>query len=99
MGSIGFLIGVGSSTCMVFSINTIKSLAPDSHAGLAIGTGQMLLYMVVVVVQWGSGALINLFPGETPGTFRNLGFVIAFGAVVALLWLTALMTWRTRDFN
>lgn len=93
-GIVGFLVGVGSSTCMVYSISTIKSLVPLSRAGLAIGTGQMLLYVAVIVVQWGSGVIINLFPGAEQGTYLNRGFLLAFGVMTALVLLSALFAWR-----
>lgn len=95
LGAIGFVIGVASSSCMVFSISTVKSLVPISRAGLAIGTGQMLLYVAVIVVQWSSGMIINLFPGTAQGTYRNDGFTLAFGGVVLLIWLSAFLTWKT----
>jgi len=93
-GVVGFLVGVGSSSCMVFSISTIKSLVPLSRAGLAIGTGQMLLYLAVIVVQWGSGVIINLFPGAEQGTYLNEGFLLAFGVMTAGLIFSLFLTWR-----
>ncbi|MDR1966757.1 MAG: MFS transporter [Synergistaceae bacterium] len=99
MGTIGFFIGVGSSTCMVFSISTLKSLVPISRAGLAIGTGQMLLYIAVIVLQWGSGVIINQFPGETAGSYLNAGFALAFGIAVLIIWHSAFLTWRMPEFS
>ena len=97
-GVFGFLVGVGSSTCMVFSISTIKSLVPLSRAGLAIGTGQMLLYVAVVVVQWGSGLIINQFPAAIKGSYLNEGFLVAFGAMAATIWISAFIAWRMNPF-
>ncbi len=99
LGTIGFAIGVGSSSCMVFSISTVKSLVPISRAGVAIGTGQMLLYLAVIVAQWGSGAIINLFPGETKGTYLNSGFLLAFGVAVLMIWLSVYLAWRMPAFS
>jgi hypothetical protein len=97
MGIVGFVIGAASSTCMVFCISSIKSLVDISHAGLAIGTGQMLLYIAVIIVQWGSGLVINLFPAEKAGVYLNKGYLAAFGAVAAIVWHSAYISWRMRN--
>lgn len=97
-GIFGFLIGIGSSSCMVFSISTIKSLVPLSNAGLAIGTGQMLLYVAVVIVQWASGLIINQFPGDKAGVYLNEGFLIAFGLMAVSIWLSIAIALRMKQF-
>jgi hypothetical protein len=94
MGIVGFTIGAASSTCMVFCISSIKSLVDISHAGLAIGTGQMLLYLAVIIVQWGSGLVINLFPAENAGVYLNKGYLTAFGAIAAIVWHSTYTSWR-----
>jgi MFS family permease len=96
MGIVGFIIGIVSSTCMVFCISSIKSLVDISHAGLTIGTGQMLLYIAVIIVQWGSGLVINLFPSEKVGYYLNEGYLAAFGGVAAIVLHSTYVAWRMR---
>jgi MFS family permease len=97
MGAVGFVIGVASVSCMVFSLSAIRSLVPVSRAGLVIGTAQMLIYIMVVILQWGSGLVINMFPGEEAGTYLNTGFLTAFSFVALLICLSLLMVWRMPD--
>lgn len=83
MGGAALLLGASSAVGMVYCTSSLKGLVPISRAGVVIGTGQILIYAAVIVCQWGSGMVLDLFPGDTAGSYRNAGYLVAF-AVIAL---------------
>jgi hypothetical protein len=99
MGLTGFLLGLFSSLGMVYCSSSIKSIVGTSRAGLAIGTGQMFIYALLIVIQWGSGLIINLFPGAKPGEYINNGFLICFGLVALLIWGAMLLILSVSGFR
>ena len=99
LGCIGFITGTLSGAFMVLCTSLLKSLVPISRTGLVIGTGQFLLYMSLILAQWGSGLIIDLFPGNTPGTYLNTGFLAAFGILIAAVWLSMLSVLTVKEFQ
>jgi len=45
----------------------------------------MIVIFVVILFQWGTGILINLFPGGRAGEFTEDGFLVCFLIVTVLL--------------
>ncbi|MDL2263133.1 MFS transporter [Synergistaceae bacterium OttesenSCG-928-I11] len=99
MGALGFTVGVTSSVGMVYCSSTVKSMVHLSRAGLAIGTGNMLIYVAVIFCQWGSGLIINKFPGDAPGNYLNEGYLIGFGLIVLCVWLSLFAIFSVRSFE
>ena len=55
-GAAGFAIGFFNGAGYVFTGNAVRALAPlDKNAGI-IGVINMLIYLGVIVFQWGTGA-------------------------------------------
>ncbi len=58
--------------------------APGKN-GAAVGMINMLLYMLVIVFQWGTGLVLDLFPSSAvPGAYTQAGYQIGFGIIVLL---------------
>ena len=45
----------------------------------------MMVFVAVILFQWGTGIVMNLFPGSGPGTYTEKGFLVAFGLTTLLL--------------
>lgn len=99
MGALGLWVGTASGAGMVYCSSTIKSLVPLSRAGLVIGTGQLFVYAAVILFQWGSGLIINNFPGAEPGKYLNLGYIVGFGAMAVCVWISLLLLFGVKSFR
>lgn len=99
MGAVGLAVGIASGAGMVYCSSSLKSLVPLSYTGVVFGTAQIVIYTMVILCQWGTGLVINRFPGETTGHYLNKGYVIGFGAVVGLLAVALLSILSVRSFR
>lgn len=82
----GFL---GTFAILPYSI--ISQMFPPALTGRAVSGLNLLVFFGAFGVQWGIGAIINLWPQPTPGHFAPEGYQAAFLAVagmqvLGLLW-------------
>lgn len=99
MGLLGFFIGAATGAGMVFCSSTIRSLADIKHTGLVMGTGNTLIYLLVIIFQWGSGLVINHFPSGTPGSYLNEGYIISFALTTSIIVFTLTLITTVKTFN
>ena len=57
------------------------------------GAMNMIVVLMAVVFQWGTGIIINFFPGGAPGTYTAAGYLAGFSAVF-LAMATSLLSLR-----
>lgn len=84
-GTCGFLIGAANGLIAVQASSAAKEQVETAKTGALLGTMNMIVIFVVVLFQWGTGILINLFPGGQAGEFTERGFLVCFLIVVVLL--------------
>jgi predicted MFS family arabinose efflux permease len=68
-------------------------------AGRAQSTANLLLFATAWALQWGIGAVLNLFPGQAQGSVEPVGYYWAFGIVLALQGLAAIWYLRPNRRN
>lgn len=68
-------------------------------AGRAQSTANLLLFATAWALQWGIGAILDLFPGQTQGSVDPVGYCWAFGIVLALQILAAMWYLRPNRRN
>lgn len=85
LSAAGFAVGFFSAVGFVFMGNATRELAPKGKNGSAIGMINMLLYLCVILFQWGSGVVLDLFPSpDTPGAYTQAGYQLGFGCILLL---------------
>lgn len=77
---LGFIVGMG----FVYMCSMTRKLAPDDKGGTAVGIISMCMYIMVIVFQWGTGIIINMFPALEPGSYTQLGYQAAFITLMIL---------------
>lgn len=89
LSAAGFALGFFSAVGFVFMGNATRELAPPGKNGSAIGMINMGLYMMVIIFQWGTGIILDLFPSpDIPGAYTQTGYQIGFGAILLFqAWL------------
>lgn len=92
-GLCGFFVGVANGLCAVHYASATKERAGGANTGALLGTMNTVVIFLAVVFQWGTGAIISLFPGEQPGEFTSLGFLVCF-SLVTLVILGSLLSLR-----
>jgi len=80
-GLAALLVGMTSGMRGVFSLAAITALSPPGERGAVFGAMNMTAVLSAVVFQWGTGFIIDHFPGVVPGTFTAQGYFAAFLAV------------------
>ena len=100
LSAAGFAIGFFSCLGFVFMGNATRELSPPGKNGAAIGMINMLLYMMVIVFQWGTGLVLDLFPSPaTPGAYTQAGYQIGFGAIVLFQGYLFYLITKVRTFR
>ncbi len=96
-GSCGFLIGAANGLIAVQAASAAKEQVETAKTGALLGTMNMIVIFVVVLFQWGTGILINLFPGAQPGEFTERGFLVCFLVVALFLAVSLLALFALRQ--
>ena len=87
------LVGVTSGMRGVFAMAGVNALARTGNKGAIFGAMNMIVVLMAVVFQWGTGIIINFFPGGAPGTYTAAGYLAGFSAVF-LAMATSLLSLR-----
>jgi MFS family permease len=80
-GLAAFTVGMTSGMRGVFSLAAITAVSPPGSRGSVFGAMNMTAVLSAVVFQWGTGIIIDHFPGEAPGTFTAAGYFAGFTVV------------------
>jgi MFS family permease len=84
-GIAAFCVGVASGLRVVFSLAGITALTRKGEKGVVFGAMNLIAVFTGVVFQWGSGFVIDFFPGALPGTYSAQGYFAAFLAVAFMM--------------
>lgn len=84
-GIAAFLVGMSSSIRGVFSLAAITAISPPGERGAVFGAMNMTAVLSAVAFQWGTGIVIDHFPGALPGTYTAEGYFAGFTAVVCVM--------------
>jgi len=86
VGGLGALVvGMTSGMRGVFSLAAITAISPAGKRGSVFGAMNMTAVLSAVVFQWGTGFIIDHFPGAVPGTFTAGGYFAGFLAVACAM--------------
>ncbi|MBL3539008.1 MFS transporter [Aminivibrio sp.] len=92
-GLAAFIVGMTSGMRGVFSLAAITAVSRPGERGAVFGAMNMTAVLSAVVFQWGTGIIIDHFPGGTPGTFTSAGYFAGF-TVVACAMAASLLALR-----
>jgi predicted MFS family arabinose efflux permease len=84
-GVCGLLIGATHGLVAVQAVSGVRDRVETSKTGALLGTMNMIVIFIAVLFQWGTGIIINFFPGERPGEFTPQGFFVCFLLVTVLI--------------
>ena len=85
-GGASLLLGVSCAIRDVFTMGGVNDLSDPREKGAIFGMMNMLVVGTAVAFQFGTGWIINRFPGALPGTYDATGYLVCFGGIVALLF-------------
>jgi len=86
-GITGFLIGLSAGVAFDHLTAGVNDIAEPGFKGSLFGAMNLLNFTGVIIFQWGTGAVISLFPSAVPGGYSAPGYNITFGLVVIFIWL------------
>jgi hypothetical protein len=84
-GLTGFLIGGALGVSPVHFASALNDVVLPDRRGATLGMINMMVFVAVIFFQWGTGVILNLFPGAEPGSYTRSGFLVAFGITVLLI--------------
>ncbi len=100
LSAAGFGIGFFSCIGFVFMGNAARELSPPGKNGAALGMINMALYLLLIVFQWGTGLVLDLFPSSTiPGTYTQTGYQVGFGAILLLQGYVFYLVMKVKAFR
>ena len=89
----GFLLGAstgGGAVCYAAKINDV---ARPHLRGAVMGIVNAFIYMTVIIYQWGTGAILDFFPGSALGHYAKEGYSVAY---VVVFCASTLSFWALR---
>jgi MFS family permease len=91
--SAGFILGMctgGGAVCYAAKINEV---APSHLRGAVMGVVNTFIYLSVIIYQWGTGAILDFFPGGVPGYYAKEGYAMAYVIVFGVSTLVFYALW------
>lgn len=85
VGAAGGVLGIASGVTTVHFASAINDVVRPDQRGVALGCINMLVMITVILFQWGTGGLLDLFPGAQPGTHTHEGYLVTFAVVIAAI--------------
>ena len=79
--------------------NAVRNLAPMDKNASVIGVINMLLYIGVIIFQWGTGVVLDFFPAFSAGCYREEGFLIGFGVIMLIQGWTFHLITKAESFR
>ena len=95
----GFAVGFFNGCGYVFMGNAVRNLAPMDKNASVIGVINMLLYIGVIIFQWGTGVVLDFFPAFSAGCYREEGFLIGFGVIMLIQGWTFHLITKAESFR
>lgn len=95
----GFLIGFFNGCGYVFMGDAVRSLVPLNKNAGAIGVVNMLIYLGVVVFQWGTGFILDYFPAKEVGCYIEKGFLLGFGIILLFQGWSFFLITKIKSFR
>lgn len=100
LATAGFLTGFFSGAAFVFMGNAVRELSPTRHTGTVIGLLNLMIYGLLIVFQWGTGFILDLFPVDVnTGTYSQIGYQIGFGAILLIQGYSFFLITKVRSFE
>lgn len=100
LGVSGFLIGFFSGVGFVYMGNAVRDLTPFSQNGAVLGMINMFLYLMVIVFQWGTGVMLDLFSSASaPGGYTQFGYQAGFGLILLLQGYSFYLITKVKSFS
>jgi len=84
-GIASLLLGISCAIRDVFTMGGVNALSAPNEKGATFGVMNMLVVGTAATFQFGTGWIINRFPGAIPGTHDATGYLVCFGIILALL--------------
>ncbi|MDO9543895.1 MAG: hypothetical protein Q7J00_01775, partial [Synergistaceae bacterium] len=89
-----------SGAAFVFMGNAVRELSPTRHTGTVIGLLNLMIYGLLIVFQWGTGFILDLFPVDvSTGTYSQIGYQIGFGAILLIQGYSFFLITKVRSFE
>jgi len=100
LATAGFMTGFCSGAAFVFMGNAIRELSPSRNTGTVIGLLNLVIYGILIVYQWGTGFILDIFPVDpTTGIYPEIGYQIGFGLIFLIQGYSFFLITKVRSFK
>ena len=100
LGAAGFLTGFFSGMAFVYMGSAIRDLTPPRSAGTVIGLLNLMIYGLLIIFQWGTGFVLDLFPADAlSGSYSQTGYQVGFGIILLIQGYSFYLISRVRSFT
>jgi len=93
VGILGCILGLAAGVSYVHLTAGVNDISPKGKNGALFGMMNFFVFVCVIVFQWGTGVVLQNFPGLNEGVYTHEGYMVTFTivAVIALLSLFAVL--------
>ncbi|QQO09428.1 MFS transporter [Breznakiella homolactica] len=91
---VSFLLGACSGIAFTQFTAAVHEIAPEGQGGAVFGVSNCIIFLCIILYQWGSGILIGAFQRHTGN-----GFTAAFSIICATLLIPCAAAFRMRPIE
>ena len=100
LGGTGFLTGFFSGMAFVYMGSAIRDLTPTRSTGTVIGLLNLMIYGLLILFQWGTGFILDLFPADNiSGLYSQNGYQVGFGIILLIQGYSFYLISKTKSFT
>jgi len=99
VGILGCILGLAAGVSYVHLTAGVNDISPAGKNGALFGMMNFFVFVCVIVFQWGTGVILQNFPGMTEGIYTHEGYMVTFTVVTVLALVSLFALLFIRSFS